>query len=75
MWYRGLRERAIAHEKAIQLTIARVLTSPAFLYRREQPGGGAKPEVVSSYEQAARLSYFLWSSLPDKELRQVSEEG
>ena len=75
MLYRGLRERAIAHEKAIQLTIARVLTSPAFLYRREQPGGGARPEVVSSYEQAARLSYFLWSSLPDKELRQVSEEG
>ncbi|GIT38418.1 MAG: hypothetical protein Ct9H300mP7_3390 [Verrucomicrobiota bacterium] len=64
-----------SHEKAIQLTIARVLTSPAFLYRREQPGGGAKPEVVSSYEQAARFIFFLWSSLPDKELRQVSEEG
>ena len=62
--YRGLREREIPHEKAIQLTIARVLTSPTFLYRREKAGGGAKSVAVTNAELATRLSYFLWSSLP-----------
>ena len=73
--YRGLREREIPHEKAIQLTIARVLTSPTFLYRREKAGGGAKSVAVTNAELATRLSYFLWSSLPDAELRRVADDG
>ena len=73
--YRRLREREIPHEKAIQLTIARVLTSPAFLYRREKAGEGAKPVAVSGAELATRLSYFLWSSLPDAALGQAAASG
>ena len=73
--YRGLREREIPHEKAIQLTITRVLTSPTFLYRREKAGSGAKPVAVTNAELATRLSYFLWSSLPDAELRRAAAAG
>jgi uncharacterized protein YndB with AHSA1/START domain len=73
--YRRLREREIPHEKAIQLTIARVLTSPAFLYKREQAGAGAEAKAVSGAELATRLSYFLWSSLPDAALGQAASSG
>jgi hypothetical protein len=49
-----------------------VLVSPAFLYRIEKPGPGAGQGPVSGWELASRLSYFLWSSQPDDELRQLA---
>ncbi|NQV27925.1 MAG: DUF1592 domain-containing protein [Rhodopirellula sp.] len=67
--YARLREVGVDHDGAIQLTLARVLASPSFLYRREEVGPGATPSPVSNDELATRLSYFLWSSLPDEELR------
>ncbi len=73
--YHRLRQQDLAHEQAIQLTLARVLVSPAFLYRLEQPGPGAKSQPVSDWELASRLSYFLWSSQPDGELRSVAAAG
>ena len=66
--YQKLREAEIVHEDAIRLTLARVLTSPAFLYRREKQPDGSKAGPVSDLELATRLSYFLWSSTPDEEL-------
>ena len=50
-----------------------MLTSPAFLYRREVQPGGSQPGPVTDLELASRLSYFLWSSAPDAELRRVAE--
>ncbi len=73
--YRQLRDAEIAHEEAIRLLIARVLTSPVFLYRRETPASGSAATPVSGFELANRLSYFLWSSLPDEELRTAAEAG
>jgi hypothetical protein len=70
--YRQLRDEGIAHEEAIRLLLARVLVSPAFLYRIEQPVPGDKQGPVSDGELATRLSYFLWSSLPDDELRAIA---
>ena len=55
--------------------LARVLVSPAFLYRLEKPPPGAKAAPVSDWELASRLSYFLWSSLPDDELRELAAAG
>ena len=66
--YQKLRETEISHDDAIRLTLARVLTSPAFLYRRERQPEGSNPAPVSDVELATRLSYFLWSSAPDEEL-------
>ena len=59
------------HRKAIRALIARILVAPQFLYRVEQgnavyaPSG---PKPLSNYELASRVSYFLWSSIPDDEL-------
>ncbi len=73
--YRKLRAEEIPHETAIRLTLARTLVAPAFLYRAEKPGPGEKPGPVSDWELATRLSYFLWSSTPDAELRAVAASG
>ncbi len=73
--YQSLRESEIAHEQAIRLILARVLTSPAFLYKLEQPVAGKEAGPVTDLELATRLSYFLWSSTPDNELRQVAQVG
>ncbi|MFI5385284.1 MAG: DUF1592 domain-containing protein [Fimbriimonadales bacterium] len=52
------------YERAIQLGITAILCSPNFLFRVEKPAGG----TLGPYEVASRLSYFLWSSMPDDEL-------
>ena len=73
--YRKFREQEQSHEDAIRLLLARVLVSPAFLYRAETPGVGVAQAPVSDWELATRLSYFLWSSEPDAELRAVAASG
>jgi len=73
--YQTLRSRGVVHEEAVRLLLARVLTSPAFLYRGEQAAAGSKSSPVSDWELATRLSYFLWSSAPDEELRGVAAAG
>ena len=74
-FYRNLRTAEMSHEDAIRLTLARALTSPAFLYRREVQSDGSQPQPVTDLELASRLSFFLWSSVPDAELRRVAESG
>jgi len=73
--YARLRQQEIPHEDAFRLTLARMLVSPAFLYRIEKPGPGAGQSPISDFELASRLSYFLWSSQPDEELRQLAAAG
>ena len=73
--YADLRAEEIPHEEAFRLTLARVLVAPAFLYRAEKPGPGSGQGPVANGELATRLSYFLWSSQPDKELRELAESG
>ncbi len=73
--YHKLREQELSHDAAIRMLLARVFVTSAFLYRGEhaQPGTAATP--VSDFELANRLSYFLWSSMPDQELRDVAAAG
>ena len=62
----------------IQRALERVLVSPQFLFRIEQdPAGAARGSVhrVSDVELASRLSFFLWSSIPDDELLDVAAAG
>ena len=73
--YRKLRAEEIPHDQAIRLTLARTLVAPAFLYRAEKPGPGDKSGPVTDSELATRLSYFLWSSSPDAQLRVVAASG
>ena len=65
------------HRKALRALLTRILVSPAFLYRVEQTadtsGGAIKP--LTQWENASRLSFFLWSSIPDDELRRAAAAG
>ena len=45
------------------------------LFRVEHPGTGTEARPLSDWELATRLSYFLWSSLPDEELSKVAAKG
>ena len=73
--YQQARHENIPHEEAARLLLVRVLSSPAFLYRAEQHAPGPDAAPVTDLELASRLSYFLWSSLPDAELRAVASDG
>jgi Protein of unknown function (DUF1592)/Protein of unknown function (DUF1588)/Protein of unknown function (DUF1585)/Protein of unknown function (DUF1587)/Protein of unknown function (DUF1595)/Planctomycete cytochrome C len=73
--YRTLRSEDLSHEEALRLVLARVFVSPAFLYRVENAPPGSQAQPVSDWELASRLSYFLWSSQPDDELRRLAAAG
>ena len=62
------------HDDAIKALIARVLVSPAFLYRFESVAGPAE-RPLNDWELASRLSFFLWSSIPDAELHRAAAAG
>ena len=69
-FYKLSRGQGDRFEDGIRLALTAALVSPHFLYRIEvdPPGTADKPYLVSDYELASRLSYFLWSSMPDAEL-------
>ncbi|HZS05978.1 MAG TPA: DUF1592 domain-containing protein [Blastocatellia bacterium] len=72
------------HPKAIRALLARILIAPQFLYRVEPVADSARIKPVAdlppvkpltNWEMASRLSYFLWSSIPDDELRRAAGAG
>jgi len=65
-------------EEAVRLGLAVLLSSPNFIYRIEfgedaKEGEDAAP--ITDWELATRLSYFLWSTTPDEELRRLAARG
>lgn len=73
--YKKLRDQELPHDEALRYTLARVFVSPEFLYRLEKAAPGTTPSPVSDAELASRLSYFLWSSLPDAPLSEAAAAG
>jgi hypothetical protein len=84
--YRSLREKSgLTHEEAVRDSVVRVLMSPKFSYRldllsgsaplKDGADGPASFQPLSDYALASRLSYFLWSSMPDEELLAHAEAG
>ena len=69
------RDESLPHEPAMRLLVARILVAPAFLYRYEAPPPSSAAAALADWELANRLSYFLWSSLPDDELRRAAAAG
>jgi hypothetical protein len=72
------REEGGSFDAGIQLALERMLASPSFLLRvyRDSPDVGAGESYrLSSLEVASRLSFFLWSSVPDEELLELAEAG
>jgi hypothetical protein len=78
-FYRSLRDQKLDHEEAIRDSVVSVLMAPAFSYRITLPDVGKSegqgPQPLSDYELASRLSYFLWSSMPDQELLDHAAAG
>ncbi len=58
----------LGFEAAVRKTLEAVLVSPYFLFRIEFRRDTDEPHRVDDFEFASRLSYFLWSSMPDREL-------
>ena len=56
-------------EKAVRVGLAAIMVSPEFLFLREKPG------KLDDFALASRLSYFLWSTMPDEELLTLAEKG
>ena len=75
---KGVRESGGSFEEGIQVALASVLISPHFLFKVEQPreiGDDGEMPLISNYELATRISYFLWSSMPDDELLLMAHRG
>ncbi len=72
--FKQASEQGQEFQQAIRLPIIAVLASPKFLYLTES-SDGSKRRKLDDYELASRLSYFLWSSMPDDELLAVAKTG
>ncbi len=70
------RQNGLSFEQGMRLGLEAILVSPNFLYRIERDPSPSDPNAVhpvGEYELASRLSYFLWSSMPDKELLKLAD--
>ena len=77
MFYDSGREGA-GFDSGIEMALRRLLVSPEFLFRVERDPVGVAADTdyaVSDLELASRLSFFLWSSIPDDELLALAERG
>ena len=76
LYERGRREGTF--ENGVEMALRAMLVSPDFLFRIERDPAGLAPGSVyrvNDFELASRLSFFLWSSIPDDELLNLAEQG
>ena len=72
------RQPGMTFERGIGHALTAILASPRFLFRAEiqpEPNNPGKTVPIDEFALASRLSYFLWSSLPDDELLKLAGEG
>jgi hypothetical protein len=62
-------------EQGVRDALSAILASPHFLYRAESGDEAPGPRTLNDLELASRLSFFLWSSLPDEELLNLARES
>jgi mono/diheme cytochrome c family protein len=77
-FYKQSRESGGNFDAGIRAGVARILASPSFLYRIERDPAGLRAgaaHAVSDVELASRLSFFLWSSIPDERLLNLATTG
>jgi len=71
-------KREKQYERSLQIALQAILVSPQFLFRIERDSKlelDSQGENLDDYELASRLSYFLWSSMPDDELFELAKRG
>lgn len=72
------RKEGGSFDSGIEMALRGILVSPSFLFRREKdsaPAASDRIHRISEIELASRLSFFLWSSIPDDELLRTAEAG
>ncbi|MFN3148903.1 DUF1592 domain-containing protein [Bremerella sp.] len=63
------------YEECVKLALKGILVSPYFLFRIEETPKSTELQRISDYELATRLSYFLWSSMPDERMFDLAKQG
>lgn len=79
-FFTSILEKSTSFEEAMRETLAAVLVSPHFLYvvetrSKAEDSSDAVRQSLNNFELATRLSYFLWSSMPDDRLFDLAKEG
>jgi hypothetical protein len=74
-FYHKIRPVYPSFVETMRHTLAMVLVSPSFLYLVEPVGEAGGPRDLTAYEVASRLSYFLWSTMPDDKLFDLADSG
>jgi hypothetical protein len=76
-FFDNVRHQGGNFESGIQFALERMLVDPDFLLRihREKPSTTGRPNPLSDLEVASRVSFFLWSSIPDDRLLTLAEQG
>jgi hypothetical protein len=73
---KAMRDEKLDFKAALRLGLQTMLVSPGFVFLQEpQASGESAARPLNDYELASRLSYFLWSSLPDDELFAIAAKG
>ena len=62
-------------EQSLRAPLTALLVNPRFLFRAEHDEPGKDEWPLNDFEIATRLSYFLWSSMPDRELFKLADQG
>ncbi len=75
--YQAARKQEISVRRSLQLVTQAILISPQFIFRLEEEllEGPSLPQPLSDYAIATRLSFFLWSTIPDDELNALAADG
>ena len=73
-FYDQIRPDSASFEEAMREAFVMILVSPEFLYLFE-PNGSSQPRQLDQHELAARISYFLWASMPDSQLTSLAHSG
>jgi mono/diheme cytochrome c family protein len=76
--YETVRKEGDSFEEGVAVALQGILMAPVFLFRVENDRPPVHPDgsyPITDYELASRLSYFLWSSMPDEELLGIAQQG
>jgi mono/diheme cytochrome c family protein len=77
-FYQQGRNNKKTFDQGIESAMRRVISGPEFLFRTETDPAGVSPNTpyrISDFELASRLSFFLWSTIPDDQLLAVASQG
>ncbi len=73
--FQQAQEAGEGFQTSLKVGLQAVLVSPHFLFRVEEDPAPGQTKLISEFELATRLSYFLWSSMPDDELIRLARAG